>query len=302
MADLAEKFRKIFSKASSFLEKKIQAIFGNSQNEENLSQLRKLLYEAELGRELVEESIEEVHALLKKNCHLSPQEIFDHIEVYLSNIFRSIPSLQPSSSEPLVILMVGANGSGKTTSIGKLAHHYQTLNKKVLLVAADTFRAGAVGQLSLWAERLNLEIVKGAPHGDPSSVVFDGLSAARSRQAEVVLVDTSGRLHNKQNLMKELEKIGRTCRKIIPDAPQETFLIVDATLGQSGIEQASAFHQVTPLTGMVVTKLDGTAKGGILLPISRQIRVPIRWVGIGESVDDLIPFDPKEYISALFRE
>ena len=220
---------------------------------------------------------------------------------FAQNILAAPPRTHPTPGHPLVYLIVGINGSGKTTSIAKLAHLFKKEGKKVLLAAGDTFRAGAIDQLTLWAEHLNIEIVKASPGSDPSSVAFDGLTAAKSRGADVILIDTAGRLQNKTDLMQELEKIRRVCNKVIPGAPHEIILVIDATIGQNGVEQAKIFNQFTPLTGILMAKLDGTAKGGIILPIYRELGVPIRFVGVGEKVDDLMPFDAVEYVSGLFE-
>jgi fused signal recognition particle receptor len=200
-----------------------------------------------------------------------------------------------------VMLIVGVNGSGKTTSLAKLAHLLHSAGKKVLIGAADTFRAAAIDQLELWAKRIGVDIVKHQSHSDPSAVAFDAISAAKARGAEAVLIDTAGRLHNKTDLMHELAKIRRVCDKVCPGAPHETLLVLDATTGQNAIDQANTFHQFTPLTGLILTKLDGTAKGGIVVAIQRQLGLPIKFIGTGEGIDDLQPFDPQQFVKALFE-
>jgi fused signal recognition particle receptor len=205
-----------------------------------------------------------------------------------------------SRGYPHVILVVGVNGNGKTTSVAKLAYRYKENGKKVVIAAADTFRAAAVEQLAAWANLLKIEIVKGHSKSDPAAVVFDAISAAKARQADVVIIDTAGRLHTKTPLMQELEKIRRVCCKVDAEFPQETLLVLDATTGQNALDQAKTFHQFTPLTGLILTKLDGTAKGGIVLAIHQKLNLPIRFIGVGEELKDLQPFDPKAFIEALF--
>ena len=201
---------------------------------------------------------------------------------------------------PEVILIVGVNGTGKTTTIGKLASLFRSQGKTVLLSAADTFRAAAIEQLEVWGTRTGVEVIKTKPGGDPSAVLFDSLTAAKSRGTDYVIVDTAGRLHTKQNLMAELEKMRRTAKKVIADAPHETLLVMDATTGQNGLQQARQFTQSAGVTGIVLTKLDGTAKGGVVVAISRELGLPVRYVGIGEKAGDLIPFDAQTFAESLF--
>ena len=201
---------------------------------------------------------------------------------------------------PEVILVVGVNGTGKTTTIGKLARILRSGGKTVLLCAADTFRAAAIEQLEVWGERSGTEVIRTKPGGDPAAVLYDALQAATARKTDYVLVDTAGRLHTKTNLMTELEKMYRTAQRIIPGAPHETLLVMDATTGQNGLQQARLFTQSAGVTGIVLTKLDGTAKGGIVVAISRELGLPVRYVGVGEKVGDLLAFDPKEFVESLF--
>ena len=199
-----------------------------------------------------------------------------------------------------MILVVGVNGSGKTTSCAKLSRLFQQDKKKVMLAAADTFRAAAIEQLDIWSQRLKIDCVKGKPGGDPSAVIFDALTAAKARQTDVVIADTAGRLQSKTELMEELAKITRVTKKVIPEAPHEIYLVLDATTGQNALDQAKIFNEFTPLTGLILTKLDGSAKGGIILSIYHRMGIPIRYIGIGEKEDDFIPFDPESYVDALF--
>jgi len=205
-----------------------------------------------------------------------------------------------AATGPSVVLIVGVNGTGKTTSIGKLAHYFKSQNKSVLLCAADTFRAAAIEQLEIWSQRSATDLIKTKPGGDPAAVLYDALQAAVSRKSDVVLVDTAGRLHTKTGLMAELEKMTRTAQRIVPGAPHETWLVMDATTGQNGLQQARQFTQSAGVTGIVLTKLDGTAKGGVVVAISRELGLPVRFVGVGEKVDDLLPFDAKEFVESMF--
>jgi fused signal recognition particle receptor len=206
------------------------------------------------------------------------------------------------SHQPRVILVVGVNGVGKTTTIGKLANQMREEGKKPLICAADTFRAAAVDQLQIWADRAGVDLVRAKEGSDPAAVVFDAMTAAKSRQRDVVLVDTAGRLHTRTNLMNELDKIRRVASREIPGAPHEVLLVLDATVGQNGLAQAREFTNVAGVTGIVLTKLDGTAKGGIAVAIAHDLKLPIRYVGVGEAVDDLLPFSPREYVDAIFQE
>jgi fused signal recognition particle receptor len=216
------------------------------------------------------------------------------------NQHSSLLTSIPKEDEPMVILIVGVNGNGKTTSVAKLAKFFQNNDKKVLIAAADTFRAAAIEQLEIWAKRLDIEIVKGNPGSDPASVAFDALTAGKARKSDIVIIDTAGRLHTKTNLMQELEKIRRTCKKVNPSSPHETLLVLDATTGQNAIDQAKTFNKFTPITGLILTKLDGSAKGGIVISIYRQLGIPVKFIGVGEGLDDLEPFQPESFVNALF--
>ena len=214
---------------------------------------------------------------------------------------REAETIDVSHAKPFVILVVGVNGTGKTTTIAKLAQRWKGEGKSVLLGAADTFRAAAIEQLQMWAERIGVEMVKHKAGSDPGAVAHDTVAAAKSRGVDVVLIDTAGRLHNKSHLMQELSKVRRVIEKELPGAPHETLLVIDGTTGQNGVSQAAAFLEAAKVTGMVVTKLDGTAKGGVILSIMRQFDIPVKFIGVGESADDLIPFDPNAYVDTLFE-
>jgi len=214
---------------------------------------------------------------------------------------RQAGTIDLARAKPFVILVVGVNGTGKTTTIAKLAARFKNEGHRVILGAADTFRAAAIEQLQMWADRVGVEMVKHKAGSDPGAVAHDTITAAKSRGADVVLIDTAGRLHNKSHLMQELSKIRRVIEKELPGAPHETLLVLDGTTGQNGVSQAAAFLEAAKLTGMVVTKLDGTAKGGVILSIMRQFDIPVKFVGVGEGADDLIPFDPQAYVDTLFE-
>jgi fused signal recognition particle receptor len=222
----------------------------------------------------------------------------DHITSFLETPPVEHPS--PGPGEPLVIMVIGVNGVGKTTTIGKTAHKFRSQGKSVMLVAADTFRAAAIEQLLIWGERVGADVIKQGTGADPSAVAFDALSAACSRKVDVVLIDTAGRLHTKVNLMEELQKIHRVIGKKLPGAPHEVWLVLDATTGQNAISQAETFNDALGVTGIILTKLDGTAKGGIVVGISQQLKIPIKYIGIGEKVDDLRPFNSEDFVQAIF--
>lgn len=273
--------------------------------DEYFEELETLLIKADIGVRTVMNFIERLRSRVK-NENISDTEVLKEVIVdELLMIYVEGESLtdkiKMASSGPTVILMVGVNGVGKTTTIGKLANKYKNEGKKVMLIAGDTFRAGAVPQLKEWAERTNAIFV-GKENSDPASVIYDGLEQSVKEEVDIVLIDTAGRLQNKVNLMNELEKINKVIGKHIPDAPHETLLIIDATTGQNGISQAESFKEITNITGIVLTKLDGTAKGGIVLAIKEEVQLPVKFVGLGEKVDDLKPFDIEEYIYGLFKD
>ena len=214
---------------------------------------------------------------------------------------RVASTIDVGMAKPFVILVVGVNGTGKTTTIAKLAQRWTAEGKRVVLGAADTFRAAAIEQLQMWAERIGVEMVKHKAGSDPGAVAHDAVAAAKARSADIVIIDTAGRLHNKSHLMQELGKVRRVIEKELPGAPHETLLVIDGTTGQNGVNQAAAFLEAVNVTGMIVTKLDGTAKGGVILSIMRQFEIPVKFIGVGESADDLIPFDPNAYVDTLFE-
>ncbi|MDD5759132.1 MAG: signal recognition particle-docking protein FtsY [Desulfobulbaceae bacterium] len=268
-----------------------------------LDELEEILITSDLGFRTVQDLLDEARR------QVSRQELADaealkrflkaRILSYLQQIERPAELVMPESG-PFVILVLGVNGVGKTTTIGKLAHKFKQADNKVLLVAADTFRAAAIDQIKVWGERIGVEVCAQQPGADPSSVAFDALEYARNRDFDVIIIDTAGRLHTKVNLMEELRKIKRVIGKKCAGAPHEVLLVLDATTGQNAVSQARQFHEVAELTGLVLTKLDGTAKGGIVVNISREFDLPIRFIGVGEKMDDLRDFDPAEFVEALF--
>ena len=286
-----------FSRMKSALGQKIRALFSRA-SDVSFDELEELFYEADLGPTMAVELVEKLRLHARKDPN--PDSFLPIVKEELTKVFSSHPKeLVPHTNHPHVILIVGVNGSGKTTTLAKLAEYFHSEGKSVLIAAADTFRAAAIEQLEIWAKRIGVPIVKSQPNSDPSAVVFDALAAAKARSIDVVLIDTAGRLQNKTDLMQELAKVRRIAEKQIPQAPHETLLILDATVGQNALDQARAFHQFTPITGIVLAKLDGSAKGGIAVAIYKELHIPIRWVGLGEKEGDLAPFDPESYINAL---
>ena len=266
-----------------------------------LEELEYALITADLGVRTAEDVLERIRQRVDRKLAADASEIRNLIREQLLEILRSSETpLKVVSQPPAVVMVVGVNGAGKTTTIGKLAHRFIGEGRKVLLCAADTFRAAAIEQLEVWAERANVEMIRQKTGADPSAVVFDALQAAKARNVDYVIVDTAGRLHTKDNLMAELEKMRRTAQRVIPGSPHEVWLVLDATTGQNGLEQARKFTEASGVTGIVLTKLDGTAKGGVVVAIARELNLPIRFVGVGEKIDDLLPFEPDKFVASLF--
>lgn len=270
-----------------------------------IDEVENILLQADVGVSTASRIIENIRDRARKEKLENPEEIIPLLKGEISAILVSESSRRRSEGRvrdvrPYVILMVGVNGTGKTTTIGKLARRYTDEGRKVLLAAADTFRAAAIEQLEIWGRRAGADVVRHKMGADPASVAFDSLSAARARGVEVLIIDTAGRLQTKSNLMEEVKKVKRVLGKQLEGAPHETLMVLDATTGQNGISQARLFHESLDLTGIVLTKLDGTAKGGIVIAIKDQIDIPVTMVGIGEQIDDLRDFDPEEFIEALF--
>ena len=274
-------------------------------DDEYFDELENILIMADIGVNTVMDFMDRLRKRVKSenitDTKYLNEVIVDELFIIYVNNESITDKINMASDGPTVILMVGVNGVGKTTTIAKLAYKYKNEGKKVMLIAGDTFRAGAVEQLKIWADRTD-SIFYGKENIDPAGVIYDGLVKAKEENADIVLIDTAGRLHNKVNLMKELEKINKVIGKIILDAPHETLLVIDATTGQNGIMQAIAFKEITNITGIVLTKLDGTAKGGIVLAIKEEVNIPVKFVGLGEKMTDLIPFDIENYIYGLFKD
>jgi fused signal recognition particle receptor len=267
-----------------------------------LDELEYTLITADVGVRTSSEILESIRQRVDRKLVADAGEIKQLIREHLVQVLEASERPIPRVTEPpAVVLVVGVNGSGKTTTIGKLASRFKAEGRSVLLCAADTFRAAAIEQLEVWGGRTSSEVIRQGAGADPSAVLFDALTAARARKVDYVIVDTAGRLHTKTNLMAELEKMRRTAAKVIPAAPHEVLLVLDATTGQNGLEQARRFTETSGVTGIVLTKLDGTAKGGIVIAIARELNLPIRYIGVGEKVDDLLPFEPEQFVASLFE-
>lgn len=296
------KVKTALTRARSFLSSQIRSLFQGKIDEETIEKLEEILYEADFGVQTAIELTKKMREKYRQNPSLTSQDYIEALRTEILFLLKG-PSLSNEinvTETPYTILIVGVNGNGKTTSVAKLAYLFKQSGKKVLVGAADTFRAAAIEQLEMWAQRLDIDIVKGTPKSDPAAVAFDALQAAQARQVDVAIIDTAGRLHNKTPLMQELEKIRRSCKKSFASAPHETLLVLDATTGQNAIEQAKQFHHFTPLTGLILTKLDGTAKGGIVIAIQQSLGIPVKFIGTGENLDDLQPFDAESFVKNLF--
>ena len=290
-----------------FFERISKVIVGKtSVDEEVLDQLEEALIGADVGVDTTLAIIERIQNRVKRDKYVSTSELnqilFDEIENLLIDTPQDLAGFQvPEAKKPFITLVVGVNGVGKTTTIGKLAHHFKAAGNEVLLGAADTFRAAAVDQLTIWSERVGVPIVKQNMGADPSSVAFDTVQSAIAKKSDIVFIDTAGRLHNKAHLMDELNKIKRVIQKQMPDAPHEVLLVLDGSTGQNALEQAKQFMAVTNVTALAITKLDGTAKGGVLLAIAHQCKIPVKYIGVGEQLDDLILFDKVAFVQTLFK-
>jgi fused signal recognition particle receptor len=269
---------------------------------EMLEELEAVMVSADVGIVTTTDVLNAIREQMSRKILQDPQQLRNAVKDELRKILRvnAVPPRQVAEGEPFVILMVGVNGVGKTTTIGKLANRFKNDGKKVLLCAADTFRAAASEQLEIWAKRSDVPIIKQQAGADPSAVLFDALQSAKSRKIDYVIVDTAGRLHTKHNLMTELEKMTRIAKREVSGAPHEVLLVMDATTGQNGLTQAKEFTKSAAVTGIVLTKLDGTAKGGVVTAIARELKIPIRFVGVGEKLDDLIEFSPDDFVDSLF--
>ncbi len=299
----------LFDKIKSGLQKTRTSVFSKVDSlfkmrtkidEELFEELLEILVTGDVGIHTAERICESLREKVKKNSAKDPDEVKGILKEILIDILSMDAKLN-IESKPSLILVVGVNGVGKTTTIGKLAANLKNNNMKVILGAADTFRAAAIEQIQIWAERANVDIVRQEEGSDPAAVVFDTISAAKKRNADVIICDTAGRLHNKKNLMDELSKINRIVNRELPESSKEVLLVLDATTGQNAINQAKEFKKATDITGIILTKLDGTAKGGMIFSIMEELKVPVKYIGVGEQIEDLQPFDAENFVNALFE-
>src|SRR3989440_446772 len=303
-ADFLDRMKQAVTRTRENLAERIEEVvaFGKEIDRNTLDDLEAILIGADLGTTTTEEVLGKLRERADRKQIKDVQELKRLLKEELLAILNAANTrpVERVDGTPEVILVVGVNGTGKTTSIGKLAQVFRSQGKNVLMCAADTFRAAAIEQLEIWGQRTGTEVIKTKPGGDPAAVLFDALQAASARKTDYVVVDTAGRLHTKTNLMLELDKMRRTAQRIIPGAPHETLLVMDATTGQNGLQQARQFTQSAGVTGIVLTKLDGKARGGVVVAISRELGLPVRYVGVGEKAGDLLPFDPKAFVDSLF--
>lgn len=304
MFGFGEKIKDSLSKTRNSVFGQIGDLFGGGEIDEELwEDLEALLIQADVGVEATTELIETVRERVEQEGIRKPQEAQAILKEEMRNALDNFPPSAVNKSRILtVILVVGVNGSGKTTSIAKLAAHYKQQGEKVILAAADTFRAAAIDQLKIWGERVGCPVIANHPQSDPGAVVFDAIKSGLARKMDMVIIDTAGRLHTKYNLMKELEKLRSIARKQVHAAPHETLLVLDATTGQNALSQARHFKESVEITGVILAKLDGTAKGGVVFSIGKELGVPVRFVGTGENVEDLTPFDSEAFVDGLFAE
>ena len=274
---------------------------GRTIDEELMEEIEEILIQADVGVNTTLELMDNVREVVRAKGLKDASELGEILKQEMLNVLGEDAPINVDGGQPHTILVLGINGAGKTTTIGKLAHRFRSEGKRVFVAAGDTFRAAAVDQLAIWCDRAGVELICGGEGADPASVVFDAIEAARSRQADLLIVDTAGRLHTKKPLMDELSKIGRVMGRAIPEAPHEVLLVLDGTTGQNAIMQAKVFNEAVPITGVAVTKLDGTAKGGIVIAVKKEIGAPVRLIGIGEKLDDLRDFVGRDFVEALFE-
>ncbi len=303
-AGLFDRLKEAVSRTRENLSERIEeAVAFNKEIDRNtLDDLEDTLLGADLGSATTHQVLEKLRERADRKQIKDVEDLKRLLKAELLAILTAAntPPVERPEGVPEVVLVVGVNGTGKTTTIGKLAQTVRSDGKTVLLCAADTFRAAAIEQLEIWGQRTGTEVIRTKPGGDPAAVLYDALEAANARHIDCVIVDTAGRLHTKANLMLELEKMRRTAQRLIPGAPHEVLLVIDATTGQNGLQQAKQFTDAAAVTGVVLTKLDGTAKGGVVVAIARELGLPVRYVGVGEKAGDLLPFDPKEFVESLF--
>ena len=298
-----DKLKQGLFKTKNAIVGKVDALFKKfvKVDEDLFDELEELLISADIGVNTTEEILEELRDTVKTNRIKEPEQVKKELFDILRRMIGEHEPLN-LSTKPSVILVIGVNGVGKTTSIGKISAELKRQGKKVVVAAADTFRAAAAEQLNVWTDRAGVDIIRQAAGADPASVVYDAISAVKSRGADILIIDTAGRLHNKKNLMDELAKIDRVIGRELPGAAKETLLVLDATTGQNAVYQAKEFKEASKITGLVLTKLDGTAKGGIVISIKKELGIPVKFIGVGEQIDDMKPFDSKEFAGALFEE
>ncbi len=301
---LFDKLKQSLNKTRNAITEQVNNVFKTfvKVDEELFEELEEALIMADIGVETSTYIIEQLRDRVKTKHIKDGNEVKEELKAVISDILLEQDSTMNISTTPSVILVIGVNGVGKTTSIGKLATFYKSQGKKVLLAAADTFRAAAIDQLDIWAQRSGCDIIKHQENSDPAAVVFDACSAAKARGADILICDTAGRLHNKKNLMAELEKISRVINRELPGCARETLLVLDATTGQNAVSQAALFSEAADISGIILTKLDGTAKGGIVIAISKEQNIPVKFVGVGEGVNDLQEFSPSDFARAIFEE
>jgi fused signal recognition particle receptor len=301
---LFERMKEAVSRTRENLSERIEeaVAFSKEIDRNTLDDLEATLIGADLGSATTHQVLENLRERADRRQIKDVEELKQLLKLELLKILNSAntPPVERAEGVPEVVLVVGVNGTGKTTSIGKLAQTLRSEGKTVLLCAADTFRAAAIEQLEIWGQRTGTEVIRTKAGGDPAAVLYDALEAANARHIDCVIVDTAGRLHTKTNLMAELEKMRRTAQRLVPGAPHEVLLVIDATTGQNGLQQAKQFTDAAAVTGVVLTKLDGTAKGGVVVAIARELGLPVRYVGVGEKAADLLPFDSKEFVDSLF--
>lgn len=297
-----EKLKSGLKKTSDAISERVNEVFSVfvKVDEELFENLEEALIMADLGVETSDYIIEELRNRVKLKHITDGNVVKEELKAVIADILSEQDSQMHVETKPSVILVIGVNGVGKTTSIGKIAMHYKNQGKNVLLAAADTFRAAAIDQLDVWADRCGCDIIKHKENSDPAAVVFDACTAAKARGTDILICDTAGRLHNKKNLMAELEKINRVISRELPEADRETLLVLDATTGQNAVSQAKLFSEAAEITGIALTKLDGTAKGGIVIAISKEQEIPVKFIGVGEGIDDLQLFDAADFAKALF--
>jgi len=306
-----DKIKEGLAKTRNSLVDNLKSLLGSGRKIDDalIDEIEEILLLADMGVATTERVIESLRKRVKREGYENAEDLYEILKDEILNLLSLSPSAKndalyeiPENATPWVIIVVGVNGVGKTTTIGKLAYNYKSAGKSVVIGAADTFRAAANEQLEIWAERAGVEIIQQQQGADPAAVAFDTLKSAIAKKKDVVIIDTAGRLHNKGHLMAELEKITRVVKKLKTSAPDDVYLVLDATTGQNAIQQAKEFSKVANITGIVLTKLDGTAKGGVVIPIANELNIPVRYIGVGEKIDDLQPFDPKTFVDALFED